>query len=97
MGSKDKEELHPLREWIALNAPRLNKMDKPFTNDQCVEILKKYNKRLVANTLMNMDNHKPLTKKYVSAYRTALNWCKMETDRNNGNSPIGHDNSDIKL
>ncbi|RPE05522.1 DUF4373 domain-containing protein [Chitinophaga lutea] len=97
--SKVKEDLdasHPLtdtaaadpaitkfREWVGKEAPLVNKMEEPFTEEQILKLQEAYSAKIVAEVLSAMHNKKDLLKKYRSAYLTANNWCKRRREQPN--------------
>ena len=55
--------------------PYLMKMDKPLTRQQAKQLKDDFGEEIVLEVFSDMDNHKPLLKKYRDAYKTARNWC----------------------
>ena len=55
--------------------PYLMKMDKPLTRQQAIQLKDDFGEEIVLEVFSDMDNHKPLLKKYRDAYKTARNWC----------------------
>ena len=47
-----------------------------LTKDEYTKLISQYDKGVVEDVLESMENYKGLGKKYVSAYKTALNWIK---------------------
>ncbi len=78
---QSKEELSPL----ILNFSNLQKMEEPLTIEQGENLIKEYGKKRVEETLMAMENWKPLLKKNKSANLTAQTWMKrdMKTQTSN--------------
>lgn len=56
--------------------PYIMRMDKPLTQQQAKKLKEEYGEEIVLGVFADMDNHKPLLKKYRDAYKTADNWCK---------------------
>lgn len=74
---------------------RVQKMDKPIKYKEYCKLVEKYGEDLVLSKLSSMNNHKELLKKYVSAYDTLSNWCKLEIDRNGNNIKSNKPKRDI--
>lgn len=82
--------------WISKNAPRVNKLKKPFTIDEYLKVVKAIPKEQITELLLAMENHANLLKKNISAYLTITKWSKMnfENDKNiNGKTakPVSED------
>lgn len=80
---KKKQEVkhHPLNEWINENCQFVTKLKVQMTTDQCNKIIDEFkDKTLIADTLLEMDNYKPLTRRYQSVYLTLRNWLKRNVD-----------------
>lgn len=73
---------HQLSVWITKNAPRVNKMDSPLTNEQCEQLVAKYTKEQLKEVLIEMDNWKPLLRKNKSAFHTLNKWMGLREERN---------------
>ena len=69
-------EFDSFKEWINTNAPRVAKMDEPFTRDQYYEITRIYKLEDVKHTLEAMHNYKKLATR--SAYLTCRNWLRRD-------------------
>lgn len=69
-------EFDSFRKWIEENAPRVAKMDEPFTRDQYYEITRLYKIEDVKHTLEAMHNYKKLATR--SAYLTCRNWLRRD-------------------
>jgi Domain of unknown function (DUF4373) len=85
--SKGKESIHTqeqillfksFSEWLNKNAPRVQQLKDPLTIDEYFKLKNKIPKETLANILMSMQNKLDLTKRYVSANLTILNWSKRE-------------------
>lgn len=75
---KQAEELHALQKWIAESLPNVSRLKVQMSAKQCDAILHKFDKQQVVQTLRNMDNYAPLTKKYVNVYQTLSNWLTRD-------------------
>lgn len=69
-------EFDAFKTWISTNAPKVAKMDEPFTRDQYYAILKDYRIEDVKHTLEAMHNYKKLATR--SAYLTCRNWLRRD-------------------
>ena len=58
----------------------VSKMHSQLTDEECNKLLNRFDKVLVWETLLAMDNNTNL-KKYKSVYRTCLQWCKNAKER----------------
>lgn len=68
--------------WIEQNTDQVIKLKKQLTEEQCYEILKEFpDKELIKETLLQMDNYAPLTKRYISVYLTLRNWLRNAQKR----------------
>ena len=54
-----------------------------LTKDEYAKLCDKYSVLEVADIISSMENYKGLSKKYVSAYKTALNWLKRGSETSN--------------
>lgn len=70
--------------WVNENAPRVNQLKKPFTKADYLKLKDKYSTETITTVLTAMQNKADLTRKYISAYLTAENWCKRENLNTNG-------------
>lgn len=61
--------------------PLIMKMDKPLTYAEFKTLRENYDVDLVWDKMDNLENTKNMRKKYVSAYLTINNWCKMSFNR----------------
>lgn len=73
-GKRDKNGkiIHP-------GVSRVQGMAEPLTEPQCRDLLDRFPKRVIFETLEQMHNHADLHKKYKSAYLTCVNWAKRRT------------------
>lgn len=75
------ESKHPLNLWIENNCVFVGKLRIQMTTEQCEQIIAEFkNKKLIADTLLEMDNYKPLVRRYNSVYLTLRNWLKRNVD-----------------
>ena len=74
---KEKNYLEHMHEHY----PFIMKMDKPLTYDEFKTLRENYDVDLVWDKMDNLENTKNMRKKYVSAYLTINNWCKMSFNR----------------
>lgn len=73
------ESFNKFESWLRKEARNVNKMSSPFTIDEFYKLNQQFSKKFIADLILAMDNHKPLNKKNISAYRTFLNWAKRST------------------
>jgi len=59
-----------------------------LTQDEFDKLVDKYSTQEVLDIIEAMENYKGLSKKYVSAYKTAGNWIKMRRDKNKESIPV---------
>jgi len=62
--------------WLLANAPEVLRLKTPLTADQWAKLVDTFGESLTQEVLLAMQNHAGLTKKYTSAYLTALDWAK---------------------
>jgi hypothetical protein len=78
---------HPLIAWIVKNAPRVQQLKQPLTNDEAQRIMDELaidsenKKQRLRDLLISMENYKPLLTKSVSANLTIRKWWKSELER----------------
>lgn len=72
------ENLMNLDVWLEKYTPYIYKNIPPLTNKEFECLCKKYNSEQICDTLLKIENRKDLRKKYVSLYRTLLNWMKTD-------------------
>lgn len=87
--SIDEKKFKDFEQWILKWAPRVAKMEKPFSLNEYITIKKEIDQKVLSDILRKMHNWKPLLKKNVSAYLTALNWTKMDEERHPGKNQNG--------
>lgn len=63
--------------------PNISKMKEPLQLGQYQKLLSLYAEERVKAILESMENSLQLTKKYISAYRTANNWIRNDIKRTN--------------
>lgn len=79
---------HPLVKWIESNAPTIQRLREPLTNEQAERLLADLNidtepkKKQLRELLMNMENYKPLTTKSKSANLTIRKWWAKQGEYN---------------
>ena len=79
---------HPLVKWIESNAPTIQRLKEPLTNEQAERLLADLNidtepkKKQLRELLMNMENYKPLTTKSKSANLTIRKWWAKQGEYN---------------
>ena len=79
---EEKESIppHPLIIWIQSNAPTIQKLKQPLTNDQAEKILADLEintdakKKALKDMMLSMENYVPLTKTSKSANLTIRKW-----------------------
>tara|TARA_R110001606_G_scaffold135601_1_gene272765 strand:- start:1157 stop:1843 length:687 start_codon:yes stop_codon:yes gene_type:complete len=69
---------HKLITWLEENAPRVQKMSNPITNEEAERLKKDFSSDVIIEIFTNMHNYKPLTKT-VSANLTFRRWAKNRT------------------
>ena len=87
--SKEKEEresTHPLSLFIKKNLLSVTKLEKQLTDADCNKLYSEFDSKLLEDVLQDMDNYKPLLKKYKSVNLTLRKWIKIRSDRNEKNS-----------
>ena len=62
--------------WLLANTPEVLRLKTPLTAEQWTKLVTAFGEPLTQEVLLAMQNHVGLTKKYTSAYLTALDWCK---------------------
>lgn len=72
-----------------LKFEKLLKLEQPLTQKELERLEAEYSKELILDVLEDMENHKELLKKYVSANRTLRKWIKRRLPENGkSNEPI---------
>lgn len=70
------EKLQKLDKWMETYTPYLYNHIPPLIQKEFDVLCKKYTGEQVCDTLLQIENRKDLRKRYVSLYRTLLNWLK---------------------
>ena len=78
-----KEKDHFLKDFISSNCPNVALLAKQPSFKECETLINEFGDKNVEQTLLEMENFKPLLTKYKSAYLTARNWLKLKTQRKN--------------
>lgn len=79
--SKDKykdrnERLMKFDVWVKNSAPYIYDSMAPLTQKEFDSLLSKHDVKEICQTIEQIENRRDLRKKYVSLYRTLLNWLK---------------------
>lgn len=74
--------------FVGMELEQLHKLNAPLQANQLEKLRADFSDDTVKDVLIAMENHKKLTKKYTSAYLTALNWCKRRSEGINGETRI---------
>ena len=77
--------------YIKNELENVSSLKKQLTEDQALKILSEYSKSEIHQTLLEMENFKPLSRKYISVYLTLQNWLK----RNRRKSAKSNNNAGI--
>jgi hypothetical protein len=75
-GAPPSEKFLKFKKWLSENAPRVEQLKQPFTEQEYTKIFAKWKREEVLTILVEMHNYKPLTKKNISAYLTADKWLQ---------------------
>lgn len=70
------DKLKALDAWKEKHVPYVYAHFKPLTQREFDCLHPKYSSEQICDTLLQLENRKDLRKKYVSLYRTLLNWLK---------------------
>ena len=70
------EDSHPLRKFIAERFPTISKLKEQLTEEQAQKLMAEFSREEIADTLEQMENWVPLTKKSKSVYLTCKNWLR---------------------
>lgn len=74
---KDRNErLMKFDAWVKTSAPYIYESMAPLTQKEFDALLAKHDVKEICQTIEQIENRKDLRKKYVSLYRTLLNWMK---------------------
>ena len=78
------EKLIKLDEWMKKHTPYIAENLNPLTQQEFDKLLADYGIKAMCDMLEQIENRKDHRKKYVSLYRTLLNWLKNGyTNRDN--------------
>lgn len=70
-----------LKQWIAEELEQVAALKKQLSNKQIDRLrMSDYSKKEIKDTLMEMENHQGLTKKYRSVYLTLRNWIEKKRE-----------------
>lgn len=81
-------DFEKFQKWILEKAPRVAKMEEPFTEEEYLRIKEEFPPGMTAEVLLAMHNSKDLLKKNLSANLTFRNWMqrRLKDSTNNGRS-----------
>ena len=80
-------DFEKFQKWILEKAPRVAKMEEPFTEEEYLRIKEEFPPGMTAEVLLAMHNSKDLLKKNLSANLTFRNWIKRrQNDGKNANN-----------
>jgi len=82
----NKEQVHPLVEYLNTNCPQVQGLASPVNNLDAERLLVEFDKYDLVEVFMAMENTKELKKKYNSANLTVRSWIKT---RQKNNSTFG--------
>ncbi len=82
----NKEQVHPLVEYLNTNCPQVQGLASPINNLDAVRLLVEFDKYDLVEVFMAMENTKQLKRKYNSANLTVRSWIKT---RQKSNSTFG--------
>lgn len=74
----NKEKKHKLVLWIEENAPRVQDLQNPITNEQAEKLKKDFHKDYIMEQFSAMDNYKSLLKSYIDANKTFRSWANRD-------------------
>jgi len=78
VSDNETKEKHRLILWIEENAPRVQKLTNPITNEQAERIKTEFDKEFIIELFEQMHNYKNLTKNYIDANKTFRSWAKRD-------------------
>ena len=64
--------------WLEENAPYVSTNIGPMTEVEFLKLKGTFGAKAIMEKILNLENRKDLRKRYVSLYRTILNWCKND-------------------
>lgn len=62
--------------WLEEKAPYVAAHIQPLSEEEFEKLKQAYGSQAISTNVLAIENRKDLRKKYVSLYRTLLNWCK---------------------
>jgi len=77
----EEKEIHLIQIFIKENLGNVRKLNQQLTEEEVRKLLQNYTEEEIKEILQAMDNYAPLQKKYISVYKTALNWLKLRKDK----------------
>ena len=77
---KETRVKHYLQEYV-FTLENVSKLKKQLTENECIELVNKYDEDLINKVLLSMENYSKI-KNYTSVYLTCKNWCDKEIERN---------------
>lgn len=75
------EKFVKFQEWVVTNAPRVSKMQIPFTQEQFQKLAETHSPELIKEYLLKMQNWRNINNN-TSAYLTILNWMNRDKKDN---------------
>ena len=75
---KLKEEFEKFNNWLDKDTKFIRKIKTQMTEEQFMNLLKKYNKEQIKKTVESLENKKDAPKKYTSVYLTVKNWLERD-------------------
>jgi len=79
---KDPIDKELFKKYIAEELDNVSGMKKQITDEQIDKLNESdYTKAEILVTLEEMENHKPLQKKYLSVYRTLISWMRLKRSK----------------
>ena len=75
---KKSEQIENFNSWLIQNAPLVSKMDIQLSDENLTKLKNKYTSKEIQEILIKMHNYKPLLKKNIDVYLTAINWLSRD-------------------
>ena len=75
---KKSEQIENFNSWLIQNAPLVLKMDIQLSDENLTKLKNKYTSKEIQEILIKMHNYKPLLKKNIDVYLTAINWLSRD-------------------
>ncbi len=72
----DREIFEMFRAWVDVNAPKVNEMPEPFTEQQAIQLMVDFRGEFIEDLLRQMHNDKVTMAKKTSADMTFREWAK---------------------